>query len=116
MTKQVQMQLEMPDDPFTDKNHLYLTDDSVPTPIYQCIDSYREKVRLAGGQPLLVDDFFGAVHNILKDTHLREIARIRNENTVEIMRLKKALTQKELSSNGGITASTSQSSFKANMG
>jgi hypothetical protein len=32
---------------------------------------------------LLIDDFFGEAHAILKDTHLKEIARIRNENNVE---------------------------------
>ena len=40
---------------------------------------------------LLIDDFFGEAHAILKDTHLKEIARIRNENNVEIMKLKKSL-------------------------
>tara|TARA_B110000285_G_scaffold117180_1_gene132786 strand:+ start:1181 stop:1339 length:159 start_codon:yes stop_codon:yes gene_type:complete len=40
---------------------------------------------------MIIDDFFGEVHNILKDTHLKEIARIRNENNVEIMKLKKTL-------------------------
>jgi hypothetical protein len=39
----------------------------------------------------LIDDFFGEAHAILKDTHLKEIARIRNENNVEIMKLKKIL-------------------------
>jgi hypothetical protein len=39
----------------------------------------------------LIDDFFGEAHAILKDTHLKEIARIRNENNVEIMKLKKSL-------------------------
>ena len=40
---------------------------------------------------LLIDDFFGEVHAILKDTHFKEIARIRNENNVKIMKLKKSL-------------------------
>jgi hypothetical protein len=40
---------------------------------------------------LIIDDFFGEAHAILKDTHLKEIARIRNENNVEIMKLKKSL-------------------------
>ena len=99
-------------DPFMDKNHLYLTDDSIPTPVYQCIDAYRQKIRMSGGgaNSLLIDDFFGEVHNIMKDTHLREIARIRNENTVEIMRLKKAVAQKD--SARGMTPSTSQSTFR----
>ena len=43
---------------------------------------------------MIIDDFFGEVHNILKDTHLKEIARIRNENNVEIMKLKKSLEQR----------------------
>jgi hypothetical protein len=30
----------------------------------------------------------------MKDSHLREIARIRNENSVEIMRLKKVVSEK----------------------
>ena len=42
----------------------------------------------------MIDDFFGEAHAILKDTHLKEIARIRNENNVEIMKLKKSLGQK----------------------
>jgi hypothetical protein len=33
------------DDPFRDKNATYLTDDSVPTQIYGCIDKFREKAR-----------------------------------------------------------------------
>lgn len=40
---------------------------------------------------LIIDDFFGEAHAILKDTHLKEIARIRNENNVEIIKLKKSL-------------------------
>lgn len=43
---------------------------------------------------LIIDDFFGDAHTILKDTHLKEIARIRNENNVEIMKLKKSLEQR----------------------
>lgn len=39
----------------------------------------------------MIDDFFGEAQAILKDTHLKEIARIRNENNVEIMKLKKSL-------------------------
>ena len=45
---------------------------------------------------LIIDDFFGDAHTILKDTHLKEIARIRNENNVEIMKLKKSLEQRML--------------------
>ena len=40
---------------------------------------------------LIIDDFFSEAHAIMKDTHLKEIARIRNENNVEIMKLKKSL-------------------------
>lgn len=41
---------------------------------------------------MLIDDFFGEAHSIMKDSHLREIARIRNENSVEIARLKKQVS------------------------
>jgi len=82
------------EDPFADKNATYLTDDSVPSAIYSVIDKYREKARRsAPGNSLamLIDDFFGEAHKVMKDSHLREIARIRNENSVEIMRLKKVV-------------------------
>ncbi len=49
---------------------------------------------LVGGKhhcALLIDGFFGEAHAILKDTHLKEISRIRNENNVEIMKLNKSL-------------------------
>lgn len=48
------------------------------------------------GQPsaLIIDDFFGEAHSILKDTHLKEIARIRNENNVDVMKLKKSLEER----------------------
>ena len=39
----------------------------------------------------MIDDFFGEAHAILKDSHLREIARIKNENAVEVTRLKKTI-------------------------
>jgi ABC-type lipoprotein export system ATPase subunit len=59
------------------------------------IEQFRARVlQLTGGRQqsvMIIDDFFGEVHNILKDTHLKEIARIRNENNVEIMKLKKTL-------------------------
>lgn len=45
---------------------------------------------------LVIDDFFGEAHAILKDTHLKEIARIRNENNVEVMKLKKSLEDRLL--------------------
>lgn len=38
---------------------------------------------------MLIDDFFGEAHGIMKDSHLKEIARIRNESSVEIAKLKK---------------------------
>lgn len=64
------------------------------------IENYREKVlEVSNGKEqcaLLIDDFFGDAHAVLKDTHLKEIARIRNENNVEIMKLKKNLEAKLL--------------------
>ena len=60
------------------------------------IDTYREKARTArpGDKlALLIDDFFGEAHGILKDSHLREIARIKNENAVEVTKLKKSIEQ-----------------------
>jgi hypothetical protein len=59
----------------------------------------------------LIDDFFGEAHAVLKDQHLKEIARIRNENNVEIMKLKKNLEQKLLES--GLTRSQLSKSTKA---
>ena len=76
---------------FGDKDQTYLTDDSVPSSIYALIDSYRQKARTAkpGDKlALLIDDFFGEAHAILKDAQLREIARLKNENAVEVTRLK----------------------------
>ena len=43
---------------------------------------------------MLIDDFFGEAHAILKDAHMREIARIRNEHSVEIIKLRKSLESK----------------------
>ena len=60
---------------------------------------------------LIIDDFFGEAHAILKDTHLKEIARIRNENNVEIMKLKKSLEQRLLSE--GFRKSDAIGSFDA---
>jgi len=106
------------DDPFYDKNASYLSDDSVPTQIYGCIDRYREKARttMPGNQlALLIDDFFGEAHAIMKDSHLREIARIRNENSVEIMRLKKTISE---SRQGGSSLSSrdNHTAFKTAIG
>jgi len=39
----------------------------------------------------LIDDFFGEAHAILKDSHLRELARMKNENAVEVTKLKKVI-------------------------
>jgi len=55
----------------------------VPAQIFPLIEDYRARVlELANGREhaaLIIDDFFGEAHSILKDTHLKEIARIRNE-------------------------------------
>jgi len=65
------------------KTQVYISDESVPAQIYPLIEDYRAKVlELANGREhaaLIIDDFFGEAHAILKDTHLKEIARIRNE-------------------------------------
>ena len=66
----------------------------MPSEVYELIDKYRDKAR--SNQPgdklaLLIDDFFGEAHKITKDFHLREIARIRNENAVESTNLKRRI-------------------------
>ncbi len=69
-------------------------------------------MEISNGQPdcvLIIDDFFGEAHNILKDQHLKEIARIKNENNVEVMKLKKNLEQKLLAE--GFTKSQALGSF-----
>ena len=58
---------------------------------------------------LVIDDFFGEAHAILKDTHLKEIARIRNENNVEVMKLKRSLEDRLLKE--GVTRSKVVGSF-----
>ena len=77
---------------------MYISDESVPAQIFPLVEQYRAKVlEVSNGKEqcaLLIDDFFGEAHAVLKDTHLKEIARIRNENNVEIMKLKKSLEQK----------------------
>lgn len=81
---------------FHEKDQTYLTDDSIPSGIYALIDVYRDKARMSrpGDKlSLLIDDFFGEAHGILKDSHLREIARIKNENAVEVTKLKKTIEQ-----------------------
>jgi hypothetical protein len=81
------------------RDQVYITDESVPAQIFPLIESYREKVINMTGRKnvsLIIDDFFGEAHAILKDTNLKEIARIRNENNVEIMKLKKSLESRLL--------------------
>jgi hypothetical protein len=95
------------------KDGQYIADESVPAQIFPLIESYRAKVmEISNGREqcgLLIDDFFGDAHTILKDTHLKEIARIRNENNVEIMKLKKNLEQRLLKE--GMTRSQVSGSF-----
>ena len=76
--------------PHFDKDRNYLTDDSVPSAIFALIETYRLKAKQATRGDI-VDEFFGEAHSIMKDAHLREIARIKNENAVEVMRLKKEI-------------------------
>ena len=47
------------------KNEGYLTDDSVPSAIYELIDKYRDmamNTRPGDKLALLIDDFFGEAH------------------------------------------------------
>lgn len=82
------------------RNQVYISDESVPAQIFPLVEDYRAK--LMGSCPsnpeavFIIDDFFGEAHSILKDTHLKEIARIKNENNVELMKLKKNLEQRLL--------------------
>ena len=79
------------------KDQVYISDESVPAQIFPLIEQYRETLANGKGQKaLIIDDFFGEAHAILKDSHLKEIARIRNENNVEIMKLKKSLEERLL--------------------
>jgi hypothetical protein len=55
--------------------------------VFQLISVYRERAQ----DTLLIDDFFAQIHSVLKDSHMREIARIRNEHSVEILKLRKNL-------------------------
>ena len=77
--------------PHFDKDRNYLTDDSVPSAIFALIETYRVKAKQPARGGDIVDEFFGEAHSIMKDAHLREIARIKNENAVEVMRLKKEI-------------------------
>jgi hypothetical protein len=95
------------------KDQVYISDESVPAQIFPLIEQYRAKVmEVSNGKEqcaLLIDDFFGEAHAILKDTHLKEVARIRNENNVEIMKLKKSLENKLME--GGFTRGQAAGSF-----
>jgi len=95
------------------KDQGYIADESVPAQIFPLIENYRERImEISNGREqsaLIIDDFFGDAHTILKDTHLKEIARIRNENNVEIMKLKKNLEQRLLKE--GMTRSQVSGSF-----
>lgn len=66
----------------------------MPSGIYALIDTYRQKAKTCrpGNQlALLIDDFFGEAHAILKDSHLRELARMKNENAIEVTKLKRVI-------------------------
>lgn len=81
---------------FYEKNVDYLTDEHIPATIFDLIEKYRK--RTLSAKPdihLLIDDFFGEANAILKDSQLREIARIRNENAVEVTKLKKEIKKKD---------------------
>lgn len=73
----------------------------MPPQIYTLIENYREKARHVkpGNElALLIDDFFSEANAVLKDSQLREIARIRNESNVSINKLKRVIEGKELPS------------------
>ena len=78
----------------------------MPAQIFPLIESYRQRVlEVANGREqcaLIIDDFFGEAHAILKDTHLKEIARIRNENNVEVMKLKRSLEERLSAETGSL--------------
>lgn len=79
---------------FSDKNIDYIEDQSVPPQIYTIIEQYRERartVRPGNELALLIDDFFGEANAVLKDSQLREIARIKNENNVQVTKLKRVI-------------------------
>ena len=82
------------------KDQIYVSDETIPAQVFPLIEEYRAKILdLSAGKQqcvLVIDDFFGEAHAILKDTHLKEIARIRNENNVEVMKLKKSLEDRLL--------------------
>jgi hypothetical protein len=79
---------------FSDKNANYIQDESIPPAVFTLIEEYREKARTmrpGNEMAILIDDFFGSAHEVLKDAHLREIARISNEHRVEVTRLKRQI-------------------------
>ena len=83
---------------FSDKNSDYLSDQSIPPAIYTLIEQYRDRartVRPGNELALLIDDFFGEANAVLKDSQLREIARIRNENNVTVTKLKRVIEGKD---------------------
>lgn len=91
---------------FSDKNRGYLIDESIPPQIYTLIQEYRDKARChvpGNDLAMLIDDFFADAHQIIKDTQLREIARVRNEANVEIAKLKSSLLHKPFT-NHNLTA------------
>lgn len=100
---------------FASRNQSYLNDESVPSSMYALIDTYRIKARstLPGDQlALLIDDFFGEAHAIMKDANLREIARIRNESAVEILKLKKVIESQKNGDDRRLAAKDHHVAFK----
>lgn len=93
-----------------------MQDDSVPSGIYALIDSYRQKAKNArpGNQlALIIDDFFGEAHAVLKDAHLRELARMKNENAIEVTKLKRVIEKSNLGHGlGQIGASDNHTAYK----
>ena len=85
--------------------------------MYALIETYRNKARTVrpGNQlALLIDDFFGEAHAVLKDAHLRELARMKNENAVEVTKLKKVIEKGKLGQGFGsaMNASDHHTAFK----
>jgi hypothetical protein len=54
------------------------------------------------------------MHGLLKDSHMREIARIRNENSVEIIKLRKTLESRLRSASYGKSGSAVPNRSKEN--
>jgi hypothetical protein len=64
----------------------------VPPAVFTLIEEYRDRAKsMKPGKDLalLIDDFVAQVHEVLKDAHLREIARISNEHRVEVSSLRR---------------------------